>query len=237
MRPDRSLCWLICLLWASYLVGQPVPVSVMGVQVVAPSVDTVSVTEYMVTLATVPEGCDFSGGGPLPVTAPELAARRVDPKTVLLRWNRRLEEENSWWLERRLTDESEFTDLRQLTVTDLVNREWTDANDHGGVSYYRLRGEDPVGEIGYSRIRQVGNDADANLWLAPNPTAGRVQVRFPKQEIFQFTIIDGRGRRVRSGRVRSSDWVELTGLPAGVYLLQLRAPGAGEAVVRRVILR
>ena len=86
----------------------------------------------------------------------------------------------------------------------------------------------------------VGTDSPStvpSVHVFPNPTDGRLEMRFPGQQAEEITILDAAGKPVwrRRGLFTDGASLDLGGLPGGVYFVRMQIGGA--AVVRRVVLR
>ena len=110
---------------------------------------------------------------------------------------------------------------------------------------YRLRQTTAVGAARYS--------ATASVWLAstplaaaahgnavfamyPNPASGRLTLQLPGTASAQVLITDLSGRLVQRQVLRgSATTISLSGLSAGVYLLQVQAPGISGKPQRLIV--
>jgi len=81
-----------------------------------------------------------------------------------------------------------------------------------------------------------GAIADQGIRLFPNPTDGRLELRFPGQQVEGIEVFDATGRRAwqQQGRLADAASLELQNLPGGIYFVRLWLEGA--IVVRRVLL-
>ena len=77
----------------------------------------------------------------------------------------------------------------------------------------------------------------AGFSLAPNPTAGDVQLVLPKGA-WDYTLSDLRGRVLQRGTLgEGTQQLSLRGQASGVYILRLRDIASGEQTVRRILRR
>ncbi len=108
-----------------------------------------------------------------------------------------------------------------------------DQQAHGRLAYYRIRAEDLDGTLSYTDIQRVSwreNDGRAAS-LYPNPVAeDQLQVAWtmPAPAKVTWLLYNAWGQEIRRGHLGAdagANKVELavTDLPAGVYLLRLRA--------------
>jgi hypothetical protein len=96
-----------------------------------------------------------------------------------------------------------------------------------GMNFYRLRQVDLDGKFAYSPVKQVNfNGIQQEVVVYPNPSRGFVNVlaNVPGTQV-QYSITDLSGKSVQSGVLRtegSANRLNISGLPAGIYLLQVR---------------
>ncbi|MCB0587042.1 MAG: T9SS type A sorting domain-containing protein, partial [Phaeodactylibacter sp.] len=72
----------------------------------------------------------------------------------------------------------------------------------------------------------------SRISIFPNPTYGPVQLTSLPPGAVTYKITDGRGQRVREGRLASGE-ISLSGLPAGVYSFMIQTDEG--IVARRVV--
>ncbi|MCB9290872.1 MAG: T9SS type A sorting domain-containing protein [Lewinellaceae bacterium] len=76
-----------------------------------------------------------------------------------------------------------------------------------------------------------------DIRLFPNPTTGRLELRFPGHQLDGIEVLDATGKRVwrQSSRLADAASLELPKLSAGIYFVRMRL---GEnVVVRKVVVR
>jgi len=119
--------------------------------------------------------------------------------------------------------------LANLTVDDLGT--------------YHVRYTDPNGCISTSGDIVVSAAASSNLIVYPNPNDGRFHVRFYNQTNEQVTlsVYDAKGARVHYQTVATSTPytrmdVDISGRPAGVYLVEVRNSKGEQVGAKRVIV-
>jgi hypothetical protein len=114
------------------------------------------------------------------------------------------------------------------------------------VGSYTVRVTTPSGCSATSAIRRITAGASANVWVAPNPSTGRFQVRFySRATVFNFKrtllVYDTRGVLVHSVTVPitgpySVIDVDLTAKPRGMYFLFLRKENEEKLGAGRIFL-
>ncbi|MGB3800959.1 MAG: T9SS type A sorting domain-containing protein [Lewinella sp.] len=202
----------------------------------SPSVTTLTLTHAgAITEVSVPptaladelSGCGTNFSEPLPLMPTELTATRETATTVHLSWLTQVSDyDYAWTLQRRLDTEEPFTTIQPLSSAQIAARNYTDRNDHHGVSYYRLRGETADGVALISRVVSVDNPFEVSgLRVYPNPLRGMAKVQLPgTRRAFTLQLYDSLGRRVWSGQYAAGagNPVDLPfpDLPHGVYQLQ-----------------
>ncbi len=76
-------------------------------------------------------------------------------------------------------------------------------------------------------ISKVGEPLTFNIRLSPNPTSGWVSVEFPElREAVNLSLMNATGKIIRSEQVKQgqrSHRLNLSGLPAGIYMLRMRS--------------
>ena len=132
----------------------------------------------------------------------------------------------------RSSDGMNFTPLQEVDAP-LANRQTAyDGQPLPGEDYYRLKLVDLRGmEAAYSRVSRVvlGATAGVSLTVYPNPAVGRrlsFTVQGLRQGTYDLRLVDMGGRLVAGqslsgGATFTGNLVLPTGLPAGIYTLQL----------------
>ncbi|RTQ45109.1 T9SS type A sorting domain-containing protein [Hymenobacter gummosus] len=168
-----------------------------------------------------------AGSTPLPVELLGFAATRRPDGAVDLAWATAQERDAAGFVVERSLDGRAFADASALlpaagTSTTLRRYAWRDAAAPAAQLYYRLRQVDTDGSVQYSPIAAVTAGPGAAWTLYPNPTRQQVTVSgLPAGEV--VTLRDAVGRVLRRGTVPTNGSaliLPLTGLPAGVYVVQ-----------------
>ncbi len=179
-------------------------------------------------------------GTPLPVT---LVGFTVQPGQgqALLQWATASERNNDKFVVERSADGLTFTALQAVAGrgTTAVGQAYTyrDAAPLPGLSYYRLRQVDFDGASTYSPVRTCRQVPAATVLLFPNPTAGglTLDLRALPAGPCEVRVLGALGQPLLT-ETRTSGQLQalaLGQLPAGTYLVQLRA--AGYHQVQRVV--
>jgi len=95
-----------------------------------------------------------------------------------------------------------------------------------GMNFYRLRQTDLDGKFSFSAVRQVNfNGMAEGISVYPNPSRGFVNVLVnPSSKKVNYSITNITGRSLKSGILLTDgtvNRVNIQGLPAGVYMLQV----------------
>lgn len=100
--------------------------------------------------------------------------------------------------------------------------------DAAGVTYYRLRQVDIDGTAGYSSVIAVSSENAVQYNLLPNPGEGVVYLTGGNtEEQLVVNVLDVQGRIVQTTLyAHSGSSFDLTGMPKGVYLIQVISSGA-----------
>ncbi|MFT5166561.1 MAG: hypothetical protein ACI8P3_001793 [Saprospiraceae bacterium] len=154
---------------------------------------------------------------------------------VELKWETASELNNEGFQLERSIDGEKWDNIAFIsgrgTTTELQIYKHIDANPLNGVNYYRLKQMDFDGQFEYSSIVSVKVERDNNNFsLFPNPAHGAVtlalETSFYGEEV-SFTLYDLGGRQVKTQVLTlEGDYfrtnIDLTGVPAGVYLTLLQ---------------
>jgi hypothetical protein len=179
-------------------------------------------------------------GTPLPVT---LVSFTVQPGQgqALLQWATASERNNDKFVVERSADGLTFTALQAVAGhgTTALGQAYSyrDAQPLPGLSYYRLRQVDLDGTSTYSPVLSSRQATAATVLLFPNPTAGRLtlDLRTLPAGPCEVRVLGTLGQLLLT-ETRTSGQLQalaLDQLPAGTYLVQLRA--AGYHQVQRVV--
>lgn len=173
----------------------------------------------------------FDAQAILPVTNLQFAARRISNDVVKLDWKTTQESNNrGFYLERRCEHETSFTQIGfipSLAVngnsTNPLGYSRNDYNNYTGNTYYRLKQEDLAGQQALSAVRMVTGDNSKTVVLKawPIPAQGYFFVSIEGIEKDLLLIYDAAGKLQRQLPVSGYTQHQVSGLPAGMYVLRL----------------
>jgi Secretion system C-terminal sorting domain len=176
---------------------------------------------------------------PLPVTLISFKAILNERQQATLKWATASEFNNDFFEIERSKNATDFESLGKIvgrgTVQGQNDYTFTDETPLKGINYYRLKQVDYDGQFSYSRLSSVIKDGDGTISLFPNPTANVLKINFEDvDQIENVTFYNAFGRVVKtvSGK---QDKYEVTDLPVGKYVLQIRLADGRE--VRNVFLK
>jgi hypothetical protein len=160
---------------------------------------------------------------PLPVTLATFTAL-AENSTVLLSWST-TEETNSDRFEiLRSTDGKKWAHIGTKASSGeskvLVNYDYIDRNPLAGVNLYRLKMIDKDQTYAYSSIRTVSLEAGSGLTPYPNPVVDKILIR-DHQLVKQAELHNANGVKVFASQRPSSDGIDVTTLPQGIYIVTL----------------
>ena len=144
-----------------------------------------------------------------------------------LKWQTETETNNDGFEIQRSADGKHWETLDFVPGygTTLIARSysWEDRQPLDGIAYYRLRQRDFDGSLEYSKVVSISNGALAMPFsFRPNPTSSSITVSIPDADGNLF-ITDLAGRVLQQKEVSESNLLlDLTELPAGIYIIALR---------------
>ncbi|RYY39172.1 MAG: HYR domain-containing protein [Chitinophagaceae bacterium] len=172
---------------------------------------------------------------PLPVTLLSFAGR-AEATHNKLEWRTASEQNNRGFYVERSTDGRSFLSTAFVpgapggNSSTLKQYGFADSTFTGTRQYYRLRQEDFDGRFRYSQVVMIDRSKEAaQMTVYPNPAPSQTNARLVLAQAgpYTFVLLDAQGRQVRSMSYRlpvgtSTTKLELNGLAAGTYLLQVR---------------
>ncbi|MFK8162547.1 MAG: T9SS type A sorting domain-containing protein [Lewinella sp.] len=210
---------------------------------VLPAVDG-SDADYRTINADTNGGANFSytTSSALPVTYASFTGHREKADVVDLAWSTATEDQAGFFTVECSIDDGRIWMVRAtVAAQNRPNGASYSFTDHGAPSTdlsYRLRQTDVDGSFQFSNIVPVpALQTIVRIW--PQPAAGdRVNVSIPDQYLGgNATLMNTIGRKLSTFALNAArEEFNVGDLPAGMYLLQLSAPG-GEQTVRRVLVR
>jgi len=177
--------------------------------------------------------------GPLlPIELVYFEAKDED-EHVRTQWETSSEIDNDYFTIERSQDAQTWEALGQIdgagNSNEVLNYSFLDENPLEGLSYYRLKQTDFHGDLSHSSVRSVYR-TEQEIEVYPNPTAGIITIYGVLNENRTIKIFSLLGQDLTSEiGIQGSKGVDrvvlnLTNLPAGVYLVQL--PGGTRKVTK-----
>lgn len=204
---------------------------------------------YLVTLI-VGEACQrdtfqqlVNIGCPLDASELEFRAWPEEGPVVELEWSGLGELPVEAYTVLRSRDGSEFEEIRRLPAAGLQASTFRTQDPHPyfGQSWYQISYRDQGGENMYSEIRSVWVEPVNGLQVYPVPLRDFLQLSLycGKAGPVQVRVYDALGRRVRGEDVEGESGenqmqLDLEGLSAGMYVLQVRGAN-GERMERKFV--
>lgn len=171
----------------------------------------------------------YTGAGVLPVAFGHFKAEQKQPFTITLDWSTLEEFNNSRFFIERSTDQKTWTEIGSMASagnsTSRSNYTFVDKNPTAGNNYYRLKQVDLNSQTSFSEIVRVVYVVKTNISIFPNPVNSTAQLfaeqPFKPGQVIQ--LIDARGTRLKTINPTGGNRVqiEMNGLAAGLYLIQL----------------
>lgn len=166
----------------------------------------------------------------LPVDFLAITAQPVE-KRIAVRWSTANESDNRHFVVERGVDGQAFTSIGTVTPRTDGSYLFDDENVAANQPYhYRIRQVDFAGSFTFSPVVSAVVRAKEFLIAYPNPTTGILTLN---QREGDLRVINQTGQVVSAPR--NAALLDLTGLPAGVYHLELEL--ANEVLRTKVVLR
>jgi hypothetical protein len=169
----------------------------------------------------------------LPITLVEFNAKRTTVQTVLLNWKTAWEQNNKGFeIERRLNNENLFSKIGFVASLATggnssinLNYSYTDFNNFGEESYYRLRQVDLDNKFTYSQIVKVNVQKSNQVQLYPNPADIYTLLVFSKpSKKTVATIFASNGQLVKSIEIadgQNQQLIHVASLAKGEYTIRI----------------
>ncbi len=181
---------------------------------------------------------------PLPADLISFVAMR-NHTSVILKWQTATEKNNSGFAVERYTG-SDWQQVAWVPTqapggnsTEILNYNYTDANNSRTVSQYRLRQVNLDGQIRYSQIRLVNSDAEADKVIVyPNPSPnGSVSISFGQSSSARnISIIDINGQLVKQMNNVMDNNIRVDNLLPGIYNVRIITVETGEQAVQKFVV-
>lgn len=178
-----------------------------------------------------------SAAGPLPVELVSFAAWRAGPATVALAWHTATEKNNAGFTVEKSIDGRTFRAVGFVagagSTSSLHAYSYTDANAAAAAYYHLAQADTKANHVTYSPVQFVAASPEAAtaLVLLPNPAYAAGQV-LGLPAATTLTLLDALGHEVRTFSAPAFD---VTGLPAGLYLLRATAPEQAPRTARLLV--
>lgn len=177
---------------------------------------------------------------PLPVELMEFRAV-AEGSVCRLNWATGSEHNNKGFEVQRRDQENRWKTLGWVEGNGFNSQvgayQFIDRDPRSGTNYYRLEQFDFDGQSEYSPVRAVSFErVEDEVSLFPNPSMGKIHVRLPEipDGKVQFMVLDVNRHTVYEQVIDYSEvsnyQFDFSELPAAVYLLHIRYPGAEEYV-------
>ncbi|WP_353718813.1 CshA/CshB family fibrillar adhesin-related protein [Dyadobacter sp. 676] len=187
------------------------------------------------------EDYTFSIQPPLPVTLTAFTAK-AESGTAVLSWSTTAEANSAYFEIERSLNGKQWSAIGRVDATGessvLKHYTFTDISPLGGENLYRLKMTDQDATYAYSGIRSIRFDK-REAALYPNPVTNKFRLNADNlHAIRQVQLIDLTGREVlRQDRQVQNDFpseIDLTAIPAGIYLVRITHTDDTVRVVRIV---
>jgi hypothetical protein len=164
---------------------------------------------------------------------------RLQQSDALLNWKTDNEQNTAHFEVERSTDGRSFAKIGQVLSANTAGKHsynFTDAqvaNLSTSAVFYRLKQLDQDGKYTYSRIVRIGlNTGKTELLLYPNPVRDQLNLSIHVDQTVRakWNLLDHGGRVTRTGSLvllqgSNSTAIDVSGLPSGMYILDLRGEG------------
>ena len=149
--------------------------------------------------------------------------------SVNLNWSSALEDNSKEYRIERSADGQSFMDIGNIHARGFASKyQFIDQAPLVGNNYYRLKMVDMDEKFEYSKSIRINFDKEVLITVKPNPASrfAYISISNPSNSV-SLRIYDAEGRGVKELRLQSAGnqllKVDLTGIPDGVYILQLKA--------------
>jgi len=171
---------------------------------------------------------------------------KVQGNSVLLAWQTAGEQHNAGFHVERSADGLRWTDIGfvagQGVATEAQLYSFLDEKPLPGINYYRLRQMDFNGKEEVSKVVSIDfpslRDLESLVRVFPNPVStGELRLLLPEnmEEEVTVQLFSPTGQLLRSATIYSGDNTLVTsGLPAGVYTLQIR--NGRESIFEKIVV-
>jgi len=169
----------------------------------------------------------FAGTGsqnPLPVKLVSFEGKRTDDQKTRLDWKVTEQESIEVYQIEYSQNGKSFAKIGQIMANKLTSTDYTysDSLSHAGNrAYYRLKIVEADGKAAYSRIISVRLPETEQLIAYPVPAKNDLWIDWKKADATSLQLIDYTGRVLKTVKKSgSSQKVDISGLPAGMFILK-----------------
>lgn len=175
----------------------------------------------------------YIGAGVLPVAFGHFKAEQKQPFTVNLEWSTLQEINNSSFVIERSKDQKTWSTIGSVasagnsTIKNVYT--YIDKAPEAGNNFYRLRQVDLTGQVSFSETVRILHIIKKDISIFPNPVNAAAQLytkeAFKPGQVIQ--LIDAKGTRLKTINPTGGNRVqiEMNGMAAGLYLIQLMENG------------
>jgi hypothetical protein len=164
----------------------------------------------------------ITSSSPLPVELTRFTAEAQD-KGVALHWITASEKNSDYFEVQRSTNGELFSAIGKIkgegTTSSVSTYLFTDRAPVAGVAYYRLRQVDFDGTESYSPINSVQWNSKAASFY-PNPSKAAITLTGVSGPV-HYHVYSLQGQQLAVGEAEGGSTVDLSKVPAGVYMLEL----------------
>ena len=175
------------------------------------------------TLASTGTVPSFPGVNPLPVELTRFAAA-TKPNGIALDWTTASEKNSAYFEVQRSANGETFQVIARIKAQGNSSAAHTysalDRAPLKGLAHYRLRQVDNDGTAAYSPVVTARSASTATPELYPNPSHGMLYVTGTEGPV-RYRVLNGQGQPLLNGETAGTGGIDVTPLPAGIYLLEI----------------
>jgi hypothetical protein len=209
---------------------------------------TVTLLKFVYQLCDPNGNCDtaavtvnFPAGGALPVSLLNFTGNRIGAN-VVLKWTTTAEVDNAGFEIQRLVN-GEYKNVGFVNSKDdgmgalQLQYQYSELNNSNAVSWYRLV---QVNKDGTKKILPTlavrGLEDLKQMLIYPNP-GSTVNVLFGSSSIRDVAVTDLSGKQIKRWNNYSDDNITISGMPAGMYLLQVTDRNTSQRSVSKIFIQ
>ncbi|WP_165366213.1 ice-binding family protein [Brumimicrobium glaciale] len=166
---------------------------------------------------------------PLPIGLLSFAADR-NKESVVLKWSTASETNNDYFNIEKSIDGKLWNTIGNVNgagnSTSQIDYSLTDRTHIEEITYYRLKQTDFDGKYSYEDVISIDicdYHEDASLTIYPNPTDGKIEMRFHgnSSDVNSIGIFNSRGQQIYSSKTLQSEF-DLSGNSPGLYFMHVQ---------------